>query len=96
MSIELDPDSDYFGVKLNRDAEGRVVLAFGEVLAKEGDVVRYLGKNGREWERKTAEEHFAPGSTLRVRSVHVGRDYSRYTFDSVPSDWNTVMFSDPL
>lgn len=65
------------------------------MLAKEGDVVRYLGENGHKWERKAAEEHFAPGSTLRVRSVRVGRDYSRYTFDSVPSDWNTVMFSGP-
>jgi len=96
MSIELDPDSDYFGMKLNRNTDGRVILAFGSVVAKKGDHVRYLDTNGHEWEREMARVHFKAGDLLTVESLRVGRDYSRYSFKEVSGDWNTVMFSNPL
>lgn len=31
--LYLDPDSDYIGVRLNRNAQGRVVIAFGDMRA---------------------------------------------------------------
>lgn len=96
MVPEIDPDSDYFGMKLNRNADGRIILAFGDVIAKRGDRVSYLDENGREWEREEARKHFKPGAKLLVTGVRVGRDYSKYSFDGIPSDWNTVMFSGPL
>lgn len=92
MSIELDPDSEYIGMKLNRNADGRVVLAFGSVMAKAGDQVRYLGKNGYDWEREEAGKRFKVGELLAVERISVGHSSSRYYFKDVPSYYNAVMF----
>lgn len=96
MSIELDPDSDYYGETLNRNSDGRVILAFGDVVAKKGDRVCYLDENGHAWEREEARKHFKAGDLLTVDRIRVGRDYSKYYFVGIPSDWNTVMFSRPI
>lgn len=88
----LDPDSEYFGMKLNRNEDGRVILAFGSVLAKAGDQVRYLDENGHEWEREMARKCFAKGDLLTVERISVGRSSSKYYLAGIPSDWNTVMF----
>lgn len=90
--LHLDPDSEYFGMKLNRNGDGRVVLAFGSVLAKAGDKVRFLNKNGHEHEREEALRVLGENGVATVERISVGRSSSRYYFVGIPSYWNTVMF----
>ena len=88
----FDPDSAYLGMKLNRNRDGRVVLAFGDVLAKAGDKVRYLDKNGHDYQRELARKVFGVDAILTVERISVGRSSSKYFFKDVPGEWNTVMF----
>jgi hypothetical protein len=89
-----DPDSEYLGVKLTRDSDGRVLGAFGSVFAKAGDRVRYLDKNGWDWQREEARKHFNPGDILTVSRVAVNPSSSKYWFkETGPTrDFNPVMF----
>lgn len=92
MSGVQDPDCDYMGVTLNRDENGRVVLAFGSVLAKKGDTVRFRGAGGWDYELRNASARFKTGDAATVERVRVGLTSSRYIFAGIPGDWNTVMF----
>lgn len=87
-----DPDCDYIGVTLNRDENGRVVLAFGSVLAKQGDKVRFRGAGGWDYELRNASARFNAGDEATVSRIRVGLTSSRYIFADIPGDWNTVMF----
>lgn len=89
---DRDPDSEYLGMKLNRNRSGRVVLAFGSVLAKAGDQVRFTGTSGYEWERERASKLWEVGHILTVERISVGLSSSKYYFVNVPGDYNTVMF----
>lgn len=91
-TTHLDPDSDYYGMRLNRDEHGRVVLAFGSVLAKRGDKVRFRGEGGWDHELRKASARFKVGDEATVERVRVGTTSSRYIFADSPDDWNTVMF----
>ena len=90
MNGAQDPDCDYMGVNLNRDENGRVVLAFGSVLAKQGDTVRFRG--GWDYELRNASARFKTGDEATVERVRVGLTSSRYILAGIPGDWNTVMF----
>lgn len=89
---DLEARSEYFGVRLKRDDNARVILAGGAVAAKAGDRVRFLNKNGHDWERADAVKAFGADAILTVERISVGRSSSRYYFVGVPSYWNTVMF----
>lgn len=89
---DFDPDSEYLGMKLRRDDNGRVILAFGSVLAKAGDKVRFIDKNGHDHERDEARRVLGADAICTVERISVGRSSSRYYFVGIPSYWNTVMF----
>ena len=87
-----DPDCDYMGVNLDRDENGRIVLAFGSVLAKRGDIVRFRGAGGWDYELRNASARFKTGDKATVERVRVGLISSRYIFADITGDWNTAMF----
>ena len=92
MSDYQDPDSEYYGMKLRRNTEGRVMLAFGSVLAKRGDQVRYLDENGHDYQKEAARKFFKKGDVATIERISVGRCSSKYYLVGILGEWNTVMF----
>ena len=90
-----DPDSEYLGLKLNRNKDGRIMLPGlhgTTVLAKAGDEVRFLATGGWDGEQEWARKHFNKGDVHKVTRVSVGMSSSKYYFEGVSGSWNTVMF----
>lgn len=64
-----------------------------DICSKPGTKVKYLGKNGYEYQRKRADLFFQVGEILTVCYVDVARSSSEVCFDEYPGIFfNTVMF----
>jgi hypothetical protein len=60
---------------------------------KRGTKMRFLNKNGYDYQKEEARECFIPNfNTLTVLKTSIGGSSSTYTFAEVPGRWNTVMF----
>lgn len=66
------------------------------IYAKKGDKVRFLNKNGYDWEPKNAiDKGLVKGGIYTVQSVEVGGWMSYVTLKEFPlRSYNTVMFED--
>lgn len=61
-------------------------------IAKVGDRVRFLNRNGYEIQRVKARLYFKEGDILTVAKVDVGAWDSTYAFEGFAGNHNTVMF----
>ena len=60
-----------------------------------GRKVKYLNKNGADYQREQANLHFQEGQTLTVKEIYVGSWSSEVEFVEYPFlKFNTVMFED--
>lgn len=60
-----------------------------------GRHVRFLDKNGWDWDLEEARKLFTEGQILTVKEIYVGRSSSEVEFLMYPGKrFNTVMFAD--
>lgn len=60
-----------------------------------GRKVRYLMKNGWDYDKEEANKHFNNGDILTVEEIYVGRSSSTVVFQEVKGiEFNPVMFED--
>lgn len=65
------------------------------IYASENDTVKFLNKNGTDWDRQYANKHLKEGEILTVDNVYVGNFNSDVEFKEHPGiRFNTVMFED--
>jgi len=63
-----------------------------EEFAGKGSRVKYLNKNGRDFERARANEVLREGQELIVEDIEIHSWYSEYTFAGFDWSFNTMMF----
>ena len=59
---------------------------------RNGQKVRFLNKNGYEYQLEKAKEAFNVDDEYTIKDCVVGMSSSYYKFEEVTGDWNTVMF----
>lgn len=60
-----------------------------------GRKVRYLMKNGWDYDKEKVNQHFNKGDILTVEEIYVGRSSSTVVFQEVKGiEFNPVMFED--
>ena len=60
-----------------------------------GRRVRFLNKNGMDYDLEFANEHMEENDILTVKEIYVGRSRSDVEFIEIPGNkFNTVMFKD--
>lgn len=60
--------------------------------APKGSKVRFLGKNGYDYELRRALESLTESQVLTVKSASIGSWSSEYRFEEIDGTWNTAMF----
>ena len=66
-----------------------------DIYARPGTKVKFLGKNGYDYQLKEASEMFEVGLVLTVKSIEVGDSSSSVVFEEMPGkSFNTVMFEE--
>lgn len=58
-----------------------------------GTKVRFLNRNGYEYEREHASNIFDVSRTYTVKTCAIGNWKSSYSFEEVDGRYNTVMFA---
>jgi hypothetical protein len=61
-------------------------------MARVGESVRFLGRNGHDWQLGEAVKLWEPGHELRVKECRIGGWESHYLFEGYAGHYNTVMF----
>lgn len=61
---------------------------------KRGDTMRFLGRNGYEFQLAEALKQFTPGETYTVSDCRVGSWDHSISFEGVDGRFNGVMFED--
>lgn len=60
-----------------------------------GRRVKFINKNGWDWDLETARKMFTEGQILTIKEIYVGRNSSEVEFVTLPGKkFNTVMFVD--
>lgn len=65
----------------------------GDRFLYEGTEVRFLNKNGYDFEREQAAAIFDTDKTYTISGVDIGNWSSTYQFEGIPGHFNTVMFA---
>lgn len=79
-------------LQLDGGKRGRNALSVKSGWPKKGDKMKFLDRNGYDYQLKVARQVFTPGQIVTVKSIEVEASKHWITFEEVAGEFNGVMF----